>query len=122
MNDKNINELPDNERYEYLINYSADNKEIWLLKAFDGMYAMFEDNNGQEYMPVWPEQKYAEQYAADDWDGYVPDKMEAYEFINWMQELKDDKIIIAAFPNSNSRIIPIDPLDIKKHLTEQLKR
>jgi hypothetical protein len=115
------NELPDNERYEYLINHAAKHKEVWLLHAVDGLYAMFEDQTGQQYIPVWPEKEYASSYAIDDWDGYSSDRMGLGEFLDWLKELKNDMIFIGVFPDSNFQAIPVDPLVLKQQLEQAAK-
>jgi hypothetical protein len=113
MDAKKVNELADKDRYEYLIGEVVKQKEIWLLQANDGVYAMFEDSNGQSYIPVWPGKEFAVTYAMDDWEDYVPEKMPLREFLEWMQELKADQIMIGAFPNSNLQSMAVDPIDLK---------
>ena len=115
-------QMSDGERYQYLIDKIIELRKVWLLKADEGMYAMLEDNNGQEYIPIWPEEKFTKAYIQDDWSDYQAEEMKIYDFINWMQELSDDKIKIAAFPDENYKIIPIEPLDIKEHLTTELAK
>lgn len=114
--------MSDSERYQYLIDKIIELRKVWLLKADEGMYAMLEDNNGQEYIPVWPEEKHTKAYIQDDWVEYQTEEMKIYDLINWMKELSDDKIKIAAFPDENFKIIPIDPLEIKNHLTTELAK
>ena len=106
-----------NERYEFLIKMVNFKKEIWLLQTEDGLYAMFEDNENKSYIPVWPEKKFAEAFAIDDWDGYVAERMGLGEFLDWMSELKEDEIMIGAFPYEVSNSMGIDPIDFKKVLT-----
>jgi len=118
MDSKNIDELSDNERYDYLIKQAIKNKEIWLLHAIDGLYAMFEDDSENQYIPVWPEKKYADSYAVGDWDGYTAESMVLSEFLDWLQELKDDEIFIGAFPSANSQALSVDPIEFKKKLVQ----
>jgi hypothetical protein len=118
MNTNKISELPDHDRYEYLLRHVVKNREIWLLHAKDGLYAMFEDEKGQQYIPVWPEKEFADSYAVDDWEGYEAEGMGFNEFINWMKELKDDQIFIGAFPNNRLEAIPLDPMVFKTQLEQ----
>jgi hypothetical protein len=118
MNMEEISNLTDKERYGYLINHINKQKEIWLLQAQDGLYAMFEDDNGQQYIPIWPEKKFADSYAEGDWEGYESERMVLHEFLDWMQELQNDQIMIGAFPNSNMQAIPLEPLSFKKQLIQ----
>lgn len=121
MNPK-ANELSDNERYEYLLKQVASNREIWLLQDLDGSFAMFEDAKEQSYIPVWPDKEFAQAYASGDWNGYEPEKMSLSEFLSWTDELKEDMILIGAFPNSQSQSMAIDPIDFKNQLLSYRKK
>jgi len=116
MEAQKVDELPDNERYEYLVAEVVKNKAVWLLHAIDGLYAMFEDDNNFQYIPVWPEKKFADSYAVGDWDGYSAQQMGLGEFLDWLQELKEDEIFIGAFPSASMQALSVDPLDLKKKL------
>lgn len=118
MDINHISGLPDHDRYKYLLNHVAKYKEIWLLKEREGMYAMFEDTSGKSYVPVWPDKECAEQFAVDDWHGYIADRMELKELLEWMNELKEDQVFIGAFPNQNMQAIAVDPMNFKKQLLE----
>jgi hypothetical protein len=112
----------DEVRYNYLIQEVVKNKEICLLQAMDGMFAMLEDSTGQEYIPVWAKSDHAARYATEDWQDYTPIAMELFEFNSWMKELNDDEVKIAAFPNSPDRIIPVDALHIKRLFEDEYHR
>lgn len=113
----NISNKTDQERYIYLVDSILQNKQVWMLQAEDGFFAMFEDNNGQSYIPVWPDKELTMPFAVDDWEGYIPARMGLGEFLNWMDELKNDNIMIGAFPESNMQSLAIDPIDFKKQLS-----
>lgn len=117
-----LTEASDEVRYNFLIQTVAKTKTIWLLQERDGMFAMMEDANAQEYIPVWPEKEYARLSAVDDWSDYQPEAMDLFEFNSWMKELAEDTVKIAAFPNGSGSIIPLDALVIKKHLEEEYQR
>ena len=111
-----IDKLSDNERYEYLITSIEEKNEIWLLRANQGMYAIFEDKQEKQYIPVWPERKFALEFVNDSWEDYQPEAMSLKEFKTWLYELKEDKFLIAAFQGLNMKTIPIDPQDMIEHL------
>ena len=116
MKINDLNHLPNEERYKYLITTVIETKEIWLLQAKDGLYAMFDDTSNQQYIPVWPGKENAEKHITDEWSDYKPVAMKLFEFANWMTELKTDNVLIGAFPDANMQAIPIDPLEMKEHL------
>ena len=109
------------ERYTNFIDIAVKNKLVWLLEADEGMFAMFEDNNGQEYVPVWPDEKETGIHIKDDWCNYIPVSLKLYEFNSWLKELANDKIMIAVWPDDTMQTIPMQPLDLKKHIEEELK-
>ncbi|HBS86603.1 MAG: hypothetical protein A2W91_20510 [Bacteroidetes bacterium GWF2_38_335] len=120
MSKLNFEKMGDNERYAFLIESAVKNREIWLLKATEGMYAMLEDDNGNQYIPVWPEMKAAADYANDGWEDYTTDRMGIGEYLEWMNELDEDKILVAAFPITGKPIIPINPKVIKEHISNEM--
>jgi hypothetical protein len=116
MDKQNIDVTSNQDRYKYLVDTVLMNKEIWLLQTVTGLFAMFEDDNDFSYVAVWPEKEFAEPFAVDDWEGYIPTRMGLGEFLDWMKELKEDQIMIGAFPNSNMQSLAVDPLEFKKQL------
>jgi hypothetical protein len=118
MEELNINKMTDQERYEYLLNAITKNEEIWLLQARPGLFAMFEDGGGQEYIPVWPTEDLANSYSEGDWKDYQSEPMGLAELYEWCVELKEDNVLIAAFPNNDSQAIPVNPDDFALHVRE----
>lgn len=106
-------------KYQKFIENSIKNREVWLLQAYTGMYAMLDDLSGTQYMPVWDDEQDAVNYAKDDWSEYQPDRMGIGEFISWLDELEADLIKIAVAPFSDSQIIPQKAKTLKKHLLEE---
>jgi len=121
MEAKGINNLTEKERYEYLIQNTVDHKEVWLLQDNDSSFAMFEDGMGNSYIPIWPEKNFAQIHAVDDWEGYVAERMSLNEFLEWLDELKEDQILIGAIPDSNMHALSVDPIEFKKQLIKVAK-
>ena len=110
------NNKSDQERYKYLVDHILLNKQVWMLQASDDSFAMFEDANGHSYIAVWPDKESTMPFIIDDWESYTPARMGLGELLDWMNELKNDDIMIGAFPNSAMQSLAIDPLDFKKQL------
>lgn len=108
--------MEEKNRYELFISEIKNKKEVWLLKAHDGLYAMFEDNKNQTYLPVWSGKDDAIKSATDDWDGYTPDNMSMGEFSEWLKELKDDAILIGISPDESGQSMILDPMELRKIL------
>jgi hypothetical protein len=121
MENNSISDLPDHDRYNYLIHHIAKFKEIWLLAEREGMYAMFEDEKGNSYIPVWPHKELAEAYAVEDWEGYNAEKMELGEIMEWMDELDEDQILVGAFPNAEMQALAVPAIDFKKQILDARK-
>lgn len=105
------------DKYDNFVKSVKSNKEIWLLQATEGMFAMFEDNSGQEYMPVWLEKDEANKFIKDDWEDYLPEKMSLFEFMGWLKELANDEVCIAVTPDNDLRTIPMKAGDLREHLS-----
>lgn len=112
-------ETTDEQRYQQLIQTIASKKEVWLLFAYEGMYAMLDDEEGNQYLPVWPDEKFAKDYAKEDWDGYFPERMGIGEFLSWLDELEEDGIKIAAFPISENQATAQTAKIFKAHILEE---
>jgi len=118
MEQKNMAEQADKERFDYFIEQAIQQNEIWLLQVQEGLYAMFEDENEQQYIPVWPGEEYAKTYATGDWEGYQSERMDLKEFTDWLQELAEDQIFIGVFPGNGLLAVPIKPIALKKQLKQ----
>ena len=107
--------MSDNNQYEKIVATIAIQKEVWILQTDDGMIAMFEDNDMNSYIPVWTSKEQAQKSAEEDWQGYSAGRMGIGEFVEWMQELKDDEILIGLYSDEN-QAFPADPMELKKQL------
>lgn len=122
MENFDINKATDNERYAYLIQQIVESKLVWMLQASDGMFAMFEDNAGKQYIPVWPHENSAISFISDDWEDYTATSMKVEEFMDWLDELDRDQIIIGAYPNDNMQVIPVPAAEMKTHLKDASRK
>lgn len=106
----------ENPAYKSGLEAIVQQNEAWFLQAQDGLFAMIEDDNDKQYIPVWSTLNDAEQYIADDWESYQAVNMSINELLNWCSELEDDNILIGAFPDKSFRVSPVVPSLFKKHV------
>jgi hypothetical protein len=88
---------------------------IYLLQAYDGMFAMIEDEGGQEYLPIWNSKDIAESNISDDWKDYSLQEMPVNEFKGWLPDLDSDEIKVAIYLNDGN-VITLKPKDIISYL------
>lgn len=108
--------VPFEERLAHFINEVSHRKEIWLLQADSGMFAMLEDDNDQSYLPVWALESEASEAISGDWLHYAPEKMDLREFNQWMHELDEDGILIGVSPDEHGKVLPFKGEDLRKML------
>lgn len=107
--------MAENSSYQDFIKECSKNKCVWSIEANQGMFAMLEDNNGQEYLPVWDSEEKAASFIDEDWDGYIVVRLSLIELINWLDELHKDEIMISINAGKDKKTIPVDAQTLKEH-------
>ena len=92
----------------------AETREVWLLEAMTGMFAMLEDAEGNSYIPVWASEAAAKQAAVEDWSDYEVTQMGFSELAVWLKELSRDEIDIAVAPERDGEIMAIASANFRK--------
>ncbi|MBX4262265.1 DUF2750 domain-containing protein [Clostridium estertheticum] len=102
--------LSANKRYEYFVKKVADSENV--LGLYNEGWATTEDNNGSVLIPFWPKMEFAKVCAINEWNGYVPKKIDLHEFIEeWLPGMKKDGIKPSIFWNNyDSGVLDIDIL------------
>lgn len=111
-----FSQLPEEEKYHFFINHLKEQKEVWLLNAMEGMYAMIEDMTGQEYVPLWIDKDDAVMHIRNEWSNYEICSMKLNELLSWLNELEKDGIKIAISGENDNKIIPVQPMELINHL------
>ena len=91
-------------------------RQVWLLEAMTGMFAMLEDAEGNSYIPVWESEQQAKDAAVEDWADYKVTDMGFSELAVWLKELSRDEIDIAVSPVKDGEIIAIASANFRKWL------
>ncbi|MDX1924749.1 MAG: DUF2750 domain-containing protein [Rickettsiaceae bacterium] len=84
------------ERYDYFVKKVVDSEKLWGL--FDGGWALVGDINQNVYLPLWPDEEFAEMLTAKEWNGYSPKEIDLYEFVDKIvHKLESTNVSVCVF-------------------------
>ncbi len=118
---ENILQLSAEERYGYLIRKVADAEEIWMLKDVDGFCTLGDDGT-QPIIPVFPEAEFSQLLLIDDWANCEAVSLDADDFLDLLDSLEEDGILIAGFPTPEFNTVVVSAADMKEHLLAELEQ
>lgn len=119
---ENILSLPNQDRYDYFIRKAADFEEVWSL--YNEGWALLDDSNGNELIPFWPEEVFANLCATDQWQSYKPRSIDMESFLTkWLPGMEKDGKNVSIFylSKDNKGIITI-PKDLIIDLQKELEQ
>lgn len=118
---KNVLALDSTERYGYLVRKVADFETIYLIADNEDQYVMI-GSNGVSVLPVWPEKEFAELFLSDDWKDYKVAEYSLIDFMGWLDDLENDKVELAGFPNLNFNTVHVSAIEMKNHLLYEISQ
>jgi len=105
-------ELPDYERYNYLVKESARREEVWGLWE-GGRWATYTDKDGREVAPVWPRAELAVRFCPEELKDCEPRKMTLdYWMNNWLTLVQNMNSLVSVFPDGTGRGKVVNPMHI----------
>jgi len=112
--------LEASKRYEHWIKKVADQEEVWSLWQ-EGGWALAGNDAGRQFVPVWPDSRYAALCAEGVWAGYQPKAIALDAWLDrWIPGMERDQRLVAVFPTPNDKGVPIDPRQLERDLREEL--
>ena len=94
---------------------------VWVIK--DGQkYPTVGNNDEQIIIPVFPELDFASFFVKDDWKNYTVDKIEVHDFIELLDDLQEQNIAVAGFPNKDFNSVVVTADEMKSHLLHELQQ
>jgi hypothetical protein len=116
-----VSALDGPKRYEYWIKKVADHEEVWSL--WDEGWALLADDSGQEAVPVWPHEEFAQRWAVNDWARYQPKAIPLEEWLTrWISGMERDGRQVAVFPTESGSGVIVNPQRLKSDLDEELSQ
>ncbi len=117
---ENVMNLPGPRRYEYFVKRTADWEELWTLRGEDG-FVLVGDDEGSEYVPVWPHRRYAEACATDEWAGLQPEAIALHDWLEvWIPGMTRDSRSVAVFPLPKGQGVVVSPERLKEDLEGEI--
>jgi hypothetical protein len=114
--------LPGNRRYEYFVKRAASHGQLWGLRAEDG-WVVAEDDEGDQYLPVWPHQRFAEALATASWEDAVPVAIDVDEWVKgWLPSLERDGMHVAVFQTPADEGVGVSPERLRRDLETELEK
>lgn len=113
--------LPGSKRYDYFVKKVADENTIWSL--WQSGWALAEDSDQRQVVPIWPHAQFAEICARGEWANYtaLPIEMDAW-VQRWLPGIEKDSRLLAIFPTTADRGIVVAPSKLASDLEQELSR
>lgn len=114
--------LPASKRAKYLVSKVADWESAWTLGQSDGL-ALLGSSDGEEALPLWPAERYAELCATEDWSSYMPQQVPLEELIHRLApDVASANMKFAVFPTQDRRAPILSPEELVELLQEELSK
>src|SRR5690242_1564773 len=100
---ESVSRLPPLERFKHFVKRVADWGEVWCLRGQSG-WTVMGDQDGKEYIPIWPHPKYAEACSNGEWEGRKPEPIQLRDWLDkWTPGLTQDQRFLTIFPTATDK-------------------
>lgn len=113
--------LDGEERYDYFLSLVAEEREIWILVNADNRFLKISsDDEGVEYLPVWPAKAFAEGYAEGSAD-LSPLSVSLPDFFRkWVPGLAKDGLEVGVLPGLDKTVWITEASELKRDLQDAM--
>ncbi|MGC8120236.1 DUF2750 domain-containing protein [Marinobacter sp. VGCF2001] len=114
-----ILEMDGEERYDFFLDAVVEERELWILINTENQFLkIVSDEDGVGYLPVWPSEDFAANYAGPSSD-LRPKALSLPDFFNkWVPGLTRDGLEIGVLPGADGELWITMPEELKKDLQE----
>ena len=113
--------LDGEERYDVFLSLVAEERDIWILVNADNQFLKIaSDDEGIEYLPVWPAAAFAEAYAKGE-AGLTPKSLSLPDFFRkWVPGLTRDGVEVGVFPGLDKSVWITEAEELKRDLQDAM--
>jgi Protein of unknown function (DUF2750) len=105
-----------------VLRQAAVHGQLWGLRAAGG-WVVAEDDEGDQYLPVWPHQRFAEALATASWEDEVPVAIDVDEWVEgWLPDLERDGLRVAVFQTPADEGVGVSPERLRRDLEIELEK
>ncbi len=113
---------PGEKRYDYFVKEVAKNEEVYGLSDEEG-WALLGDDADADILPLFPAAELAEAFrVAVGFDEYQVEPLDVNELMDWMDDMVEDNLMIAVFPNPELNGAVVDPQVLKADLQKEFDK
>ncbi|QSX34681.1 DUF2750 domain-containing protein [Shewanella avicenniae] len=108
------------QRYQYLVEQTKANKELWIIQDDDGCVMLTTDD--EDCIPVWPSEAAALQWTKDEWQDCRPLSISLSDWLErWVPGMEDDELFVAVFPLEDDLGVVVPPHELESQFKPKTK-
>lgn len=97
-------------RYKYFIRTTVAEEEVWGLADEEGWLMLEDDTDDTDVLAVFPNPEFAAVFQeAGDFGDFKVEALDLYEFLEWMEDLEEQKIKVGVFPTADFQCAVMAP-------------
>jgi hypothetical protein len=116
---------PGEKRYDYFIKTVADTEEVFGLADEEGWLLLGDDDNeeSEDILPLFPGAEFAERFRVEHgFEEYGIGIVDVNELLTWLDEMEEDNMVVAVFPDLQASGVVIAPSGLKQDLAQELEK
>ena len=97
-------------RYKYFIRTTVAEEEVWGLADEEGWLMLEDDSDDTDVLAVFPNPEFAVVFQeAGGFGDFKVEALDLYEFLEWMEDLEEQKIKVGVFPTPDFQCAVMTP-------------
>ena len=117
-----LSKLDCESRYDYFLSAVGEEREVWILINDDDCFLkIYSEEEGFEYLPVWPTEADAQAYLQTSGEDLKTMSIALPEFLNkWITGLTKDDLVVGVSPGEDKSVWLTEPAELKADIQEEL--
>ncbi|MCC6410254.1 MAG: DUF2750 domain-containing protein [Saprospiraceae bacterium] len=114
---------PGEKRYSLFIREVVKSEVVYGLSDEEGWALLGDDNDDADIIPLFPGAEYAEAFRiAAEFEEYNVEALDVNELMEWLDEMEEDKLLVAVFPNTEFNGVVVEPSHLKADLQKEFDK